>query len=242
VLLKQFGAISFNNWLEHPSIGTWGYVLLALLFAAIGLAVANGTFKPTKARKAAFAGVGALAGLLLALLLGLFLEGRSFSRWVATVGSESTPLPEQLFPSRIWDYVGHTILPMITLAVISFAVFSRYQRASMLETMNSDYVRTAKAKGISNKRVIMKHGFRTALIPVTTIIAISFAGVLAGAFITENIFAWKGMGTLFRNSLLPYPDPNPAMAYLMITAMLVVVGNIVADIAYAYLDPRIRLD
>lgn len=160
---------------------------------------------------------------------------------IFTIGSESTPLPTNFF-DRLWDYAGHAILPVITLAVISYAAYSRFTRASMLDTMSSDYVRTAKAKGLSNKRVILKHGFRTALIPVITLIAIDFGAVLGGAFITENIFAWNGMGTLFRNALLPYPDPNPALAYLMVTALMVVIFNMLADIAYAYLDPRIRLD
>jgi peptide/nickel transport system permease protein len=166
------------------------------------------------------------------------------SEWglkIFTIGSESTPVPHS-FLNRLWDYAGHAILPVITLAVISYAGYSRFTRASMLETMSSDYVRTAKAKGLSNRRVIMKHGFRTALIPVITLIAIDFGAVLGGAFITENIFAWNGMGTLFRNALLPAPDPNPALAYLMITALMVVIFNMLADIAYAYLDPRIRLD
>jgi peptide/nickel transport system permease protein len=160
---------------------------------------------------------------------------------IFTIGSESTPAPDSLL-NRLWDYAGHAILPIITLAVISYAAYSRFTRASMLETMSSDYVRTAKAKGLSNKRVIFRHAFRTALIPVITLIAIDFGLVLGGAFITENIFAYNGMGTLFRNALLPYPDPNPALAYLMITALMVVIFNLLADIAYAYLDPRIRLD
>lgn len=160
---------------------------------------------------------------------------------IYTIGSESTPLPTD-FWDRIADYAAHAILPIITLAVISYAGYSRFTRASMLETLSSDYVRTAKAKGLSGRRVIMKHAFRTALIPVITLIAIDFGAVLGGAFITENIFAWNGMGTLFRNALLPYPDPNPALAYLMITALMVVIFNMLADIAYAYLDPRIRLD
>lgn len=116
------------------------------------------------------------------------------SNWgfkIFTIGSESTPLPHS-FLNRLWDYAGHAILPVITLAIISYAGYSRFTRASMLETMSSDYVRTAKAKGLSNRRVILRHGFRTALIPVITLIAIDFGAVLGGAFITENIFAWNG--------------------------------------------------
>jgi peptide/nickel transport system permease protein len=133
------------------------------------------------------------------------------------------------------------VLPTITLAIISFATYSRYQRASMLDTLTSDYVRTARAKGLSNRRVILRHAVRTALIPVATLMAIDFGALLAGAIITESIFAWKGMGSLFITALLNV-DPNTALAYLMVTALMVIIFNILADIAYAYLDPRIRVD
>jgi len=103
-------------------------------------------------------------------------------------------------------------------------------------------VRTARAKGISNKRVILRHAFRTALIPVVTLMALDFGLLLGGAIITETVFQWRGMGTFFYNAVIKDIDPNSAMAYLMVTATLVIVFNIIADIAYAYLDPRIRID
>lgn len=176
-----------------------------------------------------------------AVKLNNVLEGWGFSRWVSTIGP-GTPGFEGSFWARMGDSLGHLLLPTITLAVISFATYSRYQRASMLETLKSDYVRTARAKGISEKRVVFRHAFRTALIPIATLVALDFGFLLGGAIVTENIFAWRGMGTLLRESVLRDIDPNTAMAVLMITATTVVVFNLIADIVYAYLDPRIRVE
>jgi len=169
------------------------------------------------------------------------LEGWGFSRWISTIGPR-TPNFEGSFMATLGDQFGHLILPTITLAVISFATYSRYQRSSMLETLKSDYVRTARAKGISEKRVVFRHAFRTALIPIATLVALDFGVLLSGAIITENIFAWRGMGTMLREAVLTDIDPNTAMAVLMVTAVTVVVFNLIADIVYAYLDPRIRLE
>jgi peptide/nickel transport system permease protein len=176
-----------------------------------------------------------------AVKLNNVLEGWGYSRWISTIGP-ATPGFEGSFMARVGDNLGHLILPTITLAVISFAAYSRYQRASMLETLKSDYVRTARAKGISEKRVVYRHAFRTALIPIATLVALDFGVLLGGAIITENIFAWRGMGTLLRESVLRDIDPNTAMAVLMIIAFTVVLFNLIADIVYAYLDPRIRLE
>ena len=167
------------------------------------------------------------------------LEGWGFSRWIGTVGQQ-TPNFDGSFGARMLDYFGHLILPTITLTVISFAAYSRFQRASMLDTMSADYVRTARAKGLSNRRVIFRHAFRNALIPVTTLIALDFGALMGGAIITENVFAWQGMGTVLRRGIQQI-DPNLVMAAVMITAISVVLFNIIADILYAYLDPRIRL-
>jgi peptide/nickel transport system permease protein len=160
---------------------------------------------------------------------------------VSTIGPE-TPGFNGSFWAHIGDVAGHMVLPTITLAVVSFATYSRYQRASMLDTMSSDYVRTARAKGLSNRRVIVRHAFRTGLIPGVRLMAIDFGFLLGGVVITETVFQWQGMGTFFYNAVIKDIDPNSAMAYLMVTASLVIVFNIVADIAYAYLDPRIRVD
>jgi peptide/nickel transport system permease protein len=241
VLLKEFGAIDLNNWLQHPGISWLGAVIVMLVFAGLANVLFNNGEKRSRRRGWTVAAIGAGVGLVLCLVLELWFSHHSFTRWISTIGPQS-PVFKGSFFARLGDIGGHMVLPTITLAVISFATYSRFQRASMLDTMSSDYVRTARAKGLSNKRVIFRHAFRTALIPVVTLIAIDFGLLLGGAIITETVFQWRGMGTLFYNAVLKDIDPNTAMAYLMVTATMVIVFNIVADIAYAYLDPRIRID
>lgn len=161
-------------------------------------------------------------------------------QWVFTVG-QATPNFEGNFWARMGDYAGHTVLPALSLILISFAQYSRYTRASMLDVLNSDYVRTARAKGLSRTRVVMRHALRNAMIPVTTVVALDFGAVIGGAVITERVFNWKGMGTLLINGVQHF-DVNVVLAWLLITAVVVVIFNLIADVLYAYLDPRIRLD
>jgi peptide/nickel transport system permease protein len=139
------------------------------------------------------------------------------------------------------DRLQHLAIPAMTLAVIQMAQYTRYMRAAMLEVINSDYVRTARAKGLTEKRVIMKHAFRNALIPVVTVSALSFGTLIGGAVITESIFGLDGMGPYFLNNLLSQ-DVYPVMAWLMVVATMVIVFNLIADVAYAVLDPRIEYE
>jgi ABC-type dipeptide/oligopeptide/nickel transport system permease component len=139
------------------------------------------------------------------------------------------------------DRVQHLTLPVLALSVLSLATHSRYMRASMLEVLNSDYVRTARAKGLVEPRVIMRHAFRNALIPMVTIVALDFGGLFAGAIVTETIFTLDGMGFYFINALQT-SDPYPVMAWLMVVATMVVTFNLIADIVYGVVDPRIRYD
>jgi peptide/nickel transport system permease protein len=141
----------------------------------------------------------------------------------------------------VLDRAQHLALPVLVLMVASIASYSRYMRASMLEVVNSDYVRTARAKGLPERSVTMRHAFRNALIPLVTIVALNFGGLLGGAVVTETVFGLDGMGLYFINAL-NNGDPYPVMAWLMVTATLVIVFNLVADIAYGYLDPRVRYD
>lgn len=141
----------------------------------------------------------------------------------------------------VLDRAQHLGLPIIVLMIASIAQYSRYMRASMLEVVNSDYVRTARAKGLSEKTVTMRHAFRNALIPLVTIVALNFGGLLGGAVVTETVFALDGMGLYFVNQL-NLGDPYPVMAWLMITATMIIIFNLVADILYGYLDPRVRYD
>ncbi|HEY7422240.1 MAG TPA: ABC transporter permease [Gaiellaceae bacterium] len=147
-------------------------------------------------------------------------------------------------PGESWftlDRLQHLALPALTLCIISFALYSRYMRASMLDVINSDYVRTARAKGVSEWRVIMRHIFRNALIPITTVAALNIGGLLGGAIVTETVFTLDGFGYYFVQKLNA-GDTYAVMAYLMVTAVIIIVFNLIADITYGFLDPRIRYD
>jgi len=137
------------------------------------------------------------------------------------------------------DRLRHVALPAVVLAVQSLAVYSRYMRASMLEVLGSDYLRTARAKGVPERRVIVKHGMRNALIPLTTQAAIDFGALAGGLIVTEAIFQWPGMGALFVQAMND-GDYAIALPWVMLTMTFVIVFNLVADILYAVLDPRIR--
>jgi peptide/nickel transport system permease protein len=139
------------------------------------------------------------------------------------------------------DRLQHIALPVMTLCIISFALYSRYMRASMLDVINTDYVRTARAKGMSEWHVIMRHVFRNALIPVVTVAALNFGALLGGAIITETVFSLDGIGFYFIQKLTNL-DLYAVMAYLLITAVAIILFNLIADILYGYLDPRIRYD
>lgn len=137
------------------------------------------------------------------------------------------------------DRVGHMVLPTLTLVLVTFAAWSRYQRASMLEVLRSDFLRTARAKGVRERTVLLRHGLRNALIPLTTIVAVDFATLVNGSIVIETVFAWNGLGRLFITSL-QQGDVRLSTAWLLLAAGAVVVFNLVADIVYALLDPRIR--
>jgi peptide/nickel transport system permease protein len=139
------------------------------------------------------------------------------------------------------DRLQHLALPVMTLCIISFALYSRYMRASMLDVINSDYVRTARAKGVPEWRVVMRHVFRNALIPITTVAALNIGGLLGGAIVTETVFTLDGIGYYFVQKL-NNGDLYAVMGYLLITSVIIIAFNLIADIVYGYLDPRIRYD
>ena len=143
--------------------------------------------------------------------------------------------------SFVLDRIWHLILPMASLAIFSVASYSRYMRASMLEVINSDYVRTARAKGLPERTITTRHAMRNALIPTLTVAALSFGTLLGGTIIIETVFGLDGMGRYFFQQL-GRRDPYPLMAWLTIVAVVIVVFNLIADLLYGYLDPRIRYD
>jgi len=139
------------------------------------------------------------------------------------------------------DRAHHLVVPVLVLSVLNIAGYSRFLRASMLEVVNSDYVRTARAKGLPERRVNMKHAFRNALVPLVTVVALGFGGLIGGAIVTETVFSLDGMGLYFL-SALGTGDPYPVMAWLMVTATAIIFFNLIADILYGVLDPRVRYD
>jgi peptide/nickel transport system permease protein len=181
----------------------------------------------------------------------LFVD-RALQSWPAYVGNtavngrpfattdSTTPNLVGSFWIHLLDTFGHLLLPTISLILISFASYTRYSRASMLEVLNQDYIRTARSKGLTERTVIMRHAFRNALMPLASIVPVDIITLVGGAIITETVFNWSGMGHLFVDSLVRNQQ-DPVMAYILIVAILAVVANFVADLIYAVLDPRIRV-
>jgi peptide/nickel transport system permease protein len=161
-------------------------------------------------------------------------------RPISTIGSQTPGLRGDFWIITL-DQFTHILLPTITLVLISFAGYTRYTRASMLEVMNQDYIRTARAKGLSERVVTVRHAFRNALIPLATIVPLDVAAMFGGAIITEQIFGWSGMGALFITGLRN-ADAAVVMGHFLVVGSLLIVASIVVDLVYAALDPRIRVN
>lgn len=142
----------------------------------------------------------------------------------------------QLFPTT-----GNIVLPVLTMTIGSLAGITRYQRSSMLEVLNQDFVKVLRAKGLSEKAVIFKHALRNALIPIITLIGLSIPDLFSGAFIIETVFSWPGMGRLGVQAIFSRNYPM-IMGIVVFSSLLIVLGNLFADIGYAISDPRIRYD
>ncbi|MBX7152554.1 ABC transporter permease [bacterium] len=140
----------------------------------------------------------------------------------------------------IWDTISHMIMPVFVLGIASAASTVRYMRSSMLEVIGQDYIRTARAKGLDEKKVVYKHAFRNALLPLITIIGLSFPFLLSGAVITEVIFAWPGMGRVTVDAIFARDYPL-IIANTLVAGIMVIAGNLLADVLYAWADPRIKL-
>ncbi|MFH1824954.1 MAG: ABC transporter permease [Candidatus Firestonebacteria bacterium] len=171
--------------------------------------------------------------LLLMLFFGVYLHILPIS------GMRSTNADNFPFLLNLWDRIIHLILPVFVSAFGGLASISRYTRSSMLEVIRLDYIRTARAKGLSENEVIFKHVLKNALLPIITILGLSLPGLIGGGFIFETIFAWPGMGRLGYDSAMSFDYPV-IMGVVTIGALLTLVGNLIADISYALVDPRIR--
>ncbi len=160
--------------------------------------------------------------------------------WFPASGMES--VRESYTGIRAWvDVLHHMFLPLIVLSLAQIAAWSRYQRSAMLDVLDRDYIRTAYGKGLSNRRVLSVHALRNALIPMITLVGISVPTIVTGAYITETIFSWPGIGRLGVNAVSGRDYPV-IMAVTLMSALLIIFGNLFADIAYAWADPRIRYD
>jgi peptide/nickel transport system permease protein len=172
--------------------------------------------------------------LLLMILFGVYLGALPIS------GIQSIDISEMNSLERLYDWAKHLILPVGVSAFGGIAGLSRYSRSSMLEVIRQDYIRTARAKGLTESKVVFRHAFRNALMPIVTILGLSVPGLIGGGVIFETIFAIPGMGQLFYASTMSRDYPT-IMGILVIGAMLTLIGNLIADISYALADPRVRV-
>ena len=226
-------------------------LLTIIVMAVITIAIAIGVaYLFTKIDRRPVIRTSVITSILVGIL---FIIDKLMKTWVPYINSDAIhqrPIPtisegNSLLPSgNFWfsslDTVLHLVLPTIALVLITMAAYLRYSRGTMLEVMNQDYIRTARAKGLPERTVIMRHAFRNTLIPITTILVVDFAGIMGGAIITENVFGWHGMGSLF-NLAVRTQDLNLLMGVFLFTASLVIMANLVADLLYSALDPRIRV-
>jgi len=223
--------------------------LVALLLVAIAVALLIGWLWGGPDRAVSMRGAAVVAVFIsIAVYVDRVLQGWEAymnasainGRPIATIGSSTPNLGGDFWISQL-DTWTHLLLPTIALVLISFAGYTRYQRGSMLEVMNQDYIRTARSKGMSERIVIIRHALRNALLPLASIVPVDFITLIGGAVITETIFNWAGMGRLFVTSL-SNSEIDPIMAYVMITGALAMIANLVADFVYGLLDPRIRVN
>jgi peptide/nickel transport system permease protein len=256
--------VQYVYWLKNTIQGDWGYSLKSrapvteeilsrlpntLLLGGVAilltltLAIPLGILSAVKryslidylATFGAFICIS-MPGFWFALILIQIFSNRL--GWLPSVGMQT--IGKDLLPTEAFiDQVKHLILPVLALSVVEIAYWARYQRSSLLEVLNQDYIRTARAKGLAERRVIWKHAFRNSLIPMVTLLGLTLPELVNGAYIIESVFGWPGMGRLGVSSILSRDYPV-VMGVTMLSAVLVVLGNLIADVLYALVDPRIR--
>lgn len=245
-LLAVVGYFPLQAVFDSDGMNVWRALVVPLGAVLVGVlaGVAAGGFD-----RGLSARTGAITGLLVAVVM---LTDRALRSWAAYSGSpaiRNRPIKtigdrEYRLEGDFWvvanDTFSHLILPTLALMLISLASYTRYSRASMLEVLNQDYIRTARAKGLTERTVLLRHGFRNAMIPLATIVAFDIGGILGGAVITETVFEWNAMGRMFIQGVNSQ-DPNPVMAFFVIISLFAIVANLLADLTYAVLDPRIRI-
>jgi peptide/nickel transport system permease protein len=217
------------------------YVVTLLIAVPIGIVSAVKQYSKLDnfVTSAAFVGISLPNYWFGAILIFLFADLPAIHGF-----PEIFPAGRQHSPgvnSGILDLAWHLVLPVIVLAIQSIAAYARFIRGSMLEVLNQDYIRTARAKGLSERRVILHHAFRNSLLPFITLMGIDIPSLFVGAIITEFVFDWPGMGQLFVNEA-EANDVPVILGISIILSVLVVIGNLIADVAYTWADPRISYE
>jgi peptide/nickel transport system permease protein len=236
-----------------PRLMVTGRMILGAVVIAVLLAIIVGVIGAVRQYKPSDYTFTFIAYILIALptfwfaaLLKEYVAGGINdilgSQVIYTLGEETPGLSLYATGWELWqDRLGHLVLPTVSLALLTFAAWSRFQRASMLDVLGSDYMRLARAKGLTYRRTVVKHGLRNALIPLTTVVALGIGTLFGGAIITEQVFVWHGMGEYLIQDGIGQNDINVVLGWLLVSAVFVVLFNLIADILYAVLDPRIRL-
>lgn len=257
--LDQPVPVQYFMWLKSMIVGDWGYsirtgrpvfteivlrlgptfqlgglALLVSLIFAIPFGIIGATRRSSKLDSAltmaAFTGISTPV-FWLALLLQLLFSVQL--GWLPSAGYKS------IGDGSLTDRLSHLVMPVTVLALATIASWSRFIRSGMIDVLNQDYVRTAYAKGRSERGVVLAHVLRNAMIPAVTVMAVDFGTVISGAVITETVFAWPGIGRLFMESMNGRDYPM-LMGLMMMGSVGIILANIVADLVYAILDPRIR--
>ena len=230
----------FNEviWVSF-TMGGIAFILELLIAIPLGVIAATKQYSRTDYAVTVFARAGiSLPTFFFATLLKLvFSVQLGWFDLVGLIGRDYNHLDAW---GQFLDKAHHLVLPIVTLVVISVGSLMRYTRTNMLEVLNSDYIRTARAKGLSEKRVIYHHAFRNTLIPLVTIVGGSLPGLFAGALITETLYAIPGIGWTSYQAMTAGDIPF-SMFYLSFLAILTLAGNLLADILYAVVDPRVRI-
>jgi peptide/nickel transport system permease protein len=226
-------------------LGNTALLMLSSFALALATAIPIGVYAATRPRSFAdgavnllcFAGISVPPFWLALVLILVFAAGLGWlpASGIATIGAPQTGV------GWLIDRLRHLALPVMTLTLASIGSYARFVRAGMLEALRQDYVRTARAKGASRRRVVWGHALRNAMIPIVTVVALSFGGLFSGALITETMFAYLGMGKLIYDAILGN-DYNLALVGLLFATALTLAANITADVAYTVLDPRVALE
>ncbi len=250
--------VQYLEWLGRMLLGDWGVsfrdrepvlsiiashigATLELMLTATLLAIVLGIWIGTMSAIRRYSIFDSLAtiGAMVALSIPTFWFGLVVI-YVFSIGLDWLPSGNRytIGDGSLLNRLHHLIAPTIVLALVSTAVWSRYMRSSMLDVVNQDYIRTARAKGVSERRILFRHAMRNAILPMITIAGVQIPTLLSGALVTETVFTWPGMGRLFLDSI-SYRDYPVVMGILMFSAVLVLVGSLIADILYSVADPRI---